>query len=140
MFGPAAALMQSARTLTEPQHVVVRDLSRVRIVVIALMMVGPVVMTSMVPSSTPLNDVIRTALCALLILSVLGRVVRSNNSRARAERVTRRRSTHDALTDLPNRELLTETVAAWADEISEKHQEICLLFLDLDWIEGRVAV
>ncbi|HEY0532142.1 MAG TPA: GGDEF domain-containing protein [Actinoplanes sp.] len=59
---------------------------------------------------------------------------------ARAERVTRRRSTHDALTDLPNRELLTETVAAWADEVSEEHQEISLLFLDLDWIEGRVAV
>lgn len=134
---PAAALMPSARTLTEPQHVVVRDLSRLRIVVIALMMVGPVVITSLMPLSTRLNDVIRTALCTLLILSVLGRVVRSNNSRARAERVTRRRSTHDALTDLPNRELLTETVTRWADEVTAKpdeisHQEISLLFLDLD--------
>jgi diguanylate cyclase (GGDEF)-like protein len=106
---PAAALMPSARTLTEPQHVVVRDLSRLRIALIALMMVGPIV-----------------------ILSVLARVVRSNNSRARAERVTRRRSTHDALTDLPNRELLTETVTRWAGEVVDDHQEISLLFIDLD--------
>ncbi|MEV6842934.1 EAL domain-containing protein [Actinoplanes sp. NPDC051411] len=134
---PAAALMRSARTLTQPQQVVVRDLSRLRIALIALMMAGPVVVTSMMPLSTRVNDVIRTVLCTLLILSVLGRVVRSNNSRAKAERVTRRRSTHDALTDLPNRELLTETVARWADEVTAKpdeicHQEISLLFLDLD--------
>jgi diguanylate cyclase (GGDEF)-like protein len=129
---PAAAMMPSARTLTQPQQVVVRDLGRVRIVVIALMMVGPVVITSLMPQSTGANDVIRTVLCTLLILSVLGRVVRSNNSRAKAERVTRRRSTHDALTDLPNRELLTETVTRWADEVTGEHQEISLLFLDLD--------
>jgi diguanylate cyclase (GGDEF)-like protein len=94
------------------------------------------VISSLMPVSTWLNDVIRTVLCTLLILSVLGRVVRSNNSRARAERVTRRRSTHDALTDLANRELLTETITRWADEVTDgttgEHQEISLLFIDLD--------
>jgi diguanylate cyclase (GGDEF)-like protein len=128
----AAALMPSARTLTEPQHVVVRDLSRLRTVVIAVMTAGPVVIISLMPTSGRLDDLIRTVLCTLLILSVLARVVRSNNSRARAERVTRRRSTHDALTDLPNRELLTETVTRWAGEVTAEHQEISLLFLDLD--------
>jgi diguanylate cyclase (GGDEF)-like protein len=129
---PAAALMPSARTLTEPQHVVVRDLSRLRIAAIAVTMAGPVVIVSLMPRTTRLDDVIRTVLCTLLVLSVLARVVRSNNSRARAERVTRRRSTHDTLTDLPNRELLTETVTRWADEVVDDHQEISLLFIDLD--------
>jgi diguanylate cyclase (GGDEF)-like protein len=129
---PAAVLLPSARTLTEPQQVIVRDLSRLRFAVIAFVMVAPVVVTSMVPLGNRLNDVIRTVLCTLLILLVLARVVRSNNSRARAERVTRRRSTHDALTDLPNRELLTETITRWGDQVTDDHQEISLLFLDLD--------
>ena len=129
---PAAGLMPSARTLTEPQQIVVRDLSRLRIAVIAFVMVAPIVVTSMMPLSTRLNDIIRTVLCTLLILAVLARVIRSNNSRARAERVTRRRSTHDTLTDLPNRELLTETVTRWGDQAHDDHQEISLLFLDLD--------
>jgi diguanylate cyclase len=129
---PAATLMPSVRTLTEPQQVVVRDLSRLRITVIAVMMAGPVVIATLMPMSTRLNNVIRTVLCTLLVLSVLGRVVRSNNSRARAERVSRRRSTHDALTDLPNRELLTETVTRWAAEATGDHHEISLLFIDLD--------
>src|SRR3712207_9416220 len=53
-------------------------------------------------------------------------------SRARAERVTRRRATHDALTELPNRELLSETIAAWSARAESAEQEISLLFIDLD--------
>src|SRR4029453_12617072 len=40
--------------------------------------------------------------------------------------------THDALTDLPNRELLAETIAGWGDRAERDHQEISLLFIDLD--------
>jgi diguanylate cyclase (GGDEF)-like protein len=128
----SAALMPSAATLTQPQPAVVRDLGRLRIAVIALVMTAPVVIVSLMPTSTRLNDIVRTALCTLLILAVLGRVVRSNNSRVRAERVNRRRSTHDALTDLANRELLTETVARWAARTDGDGGEISLLFIDLD--------
>ena len=129
---PAAGLMPSMRTLTEPQQIMIRDLSRIRIVVIASMMVAPIVVTSLVPLDSRLNDTVRTVLSVLLILAVLARVVRSNNSRARAERVTRRRATHDALTDLPNRELLAETVTRWGDQAIDDRQEISLLFIDLD--------
>jgi diguanylate cyclase (GGDEF)-like protein len=129
---PAAALHPSMRTLTEPQEVAVTRLSRFRILVISLVIGVPTVVSSLMPDTTLLNDLVRAGLCMLLVLAVLGRVVRSNNSRARAEQVNRRRATHDALTDLGNRELLTETVTRWADQATEENLEISLLFLDLD--------
>jgi diguanylate cyclase (GGDEF)-like protein len=132
MLVGAAALHPSMRTLTEPQQIVVKDLSKVRIGVIAAMVVLPVVVTTARPTDSPIGGVVRAGLCALLVLAVLARVVRSNNSRARAERVTRRRATHDALTDLPNRELLAETIAGWGDRAAAEQLEISLLFIDLD--------
>ncbi|MEU8233648.1 EAL domain-containing protein [Actinoplanes sp. NPDC048967] len=128
----AAGLHPSMRTLTEPQHVVVTDLSKIRTGLIALMVVVPTIITTIVPAGSTLNGVVRSILCVLLILAVFARVVRSNNSRARAERATRRRATHDALTDLPNRELLAETIAEWGDRAAAAEQEISLLFIDLD--------
>ncbi|GAA3915545.1 putative bifunctional diguanylate cyclase/phosphodiesterase [Actinoplanes auranticolor] len=128
----AAGLHPSMRTLTEPQRVVVTDLSKLRTGLIALLVVVPTIITTIVPAGSTLNGVVRSVLCVLLILAVFGRVVRSNNSRARAERATRRRATHDALTDLPNRELLAETIAQWGDRAAAEQQEISLLFIDLD--------
>jgi diguanylate cyclase (GGDEF)-like protein len=128
----ASALHPSMRTLTEPQNVEVTDLGRARLMAIAVMVVGPVVITTVKPAESPLIGGVRAALCVLLILGIFGRVVRSNNSRARAERVTRRRATHDQLTDLPNRELLAETITAWGDAAAGASQEISLLFIDLD--------
>jgi diguanylate cyclase (GGDEF)-like protein len=129
---PAAALHPSTRSLVEPQQIVVRDMSPARLVMIGLVVVVPTVVTSLMPVGHLANDLVRSMLCALLVLGVLARVVRSNNSRVKAELVTRRRVTHDALTDLPNRELLTETVARWADRAAADHLEISLLFIDLD--------
>ncbi|GIE93096.1 putative bifunctional diguanylate cyclase/phosphodiesterase [Paractinoplanes rishiriensis] len=129
---PASAVHPSCRTLVEPQEVVIRDLSRLRLVVIGLVVTVPTAVTSLLPLGTLATDLIRAGLCVLLVLGVLTRVVRSNNSRVRAERVTRRRATHDALTDLPNRELLAETVSAWGDRATADNLEISLLFLDLD--------
>jgi diguanylate cyclase (GGDEF)-like protein len=128
----AAGLHPSMRTLTQPQQVVVTDLGKVRTVLIALMVVIPTVITTFMPAGSTLNGVVRSTLCVLLILAVFARVVRSNNSRARAERATRRRATHDPLTDLPNRELLAETIGHWGDRAAAEEQEISLLFIDLD--------
>jgi diguanylate cyclase (GGDEF)-like protein len=131
LFG-AAGLHPSMRTLTEPQQVEVRNLSRLRTVTIALVVVVPVVVTALEPRLSTLDGIVRASLCTLLILGVLARVVGANNSRARAERATRRRATHDALTDLPNRELLSETIAAWGDRAAAEDHEVSLLFIDLD--------
>ncbi len=131
LFG-AGTLHPSMRTLTEPQKIIVSRLSKVRMVVIALVVLAPVIVTTVEPIHGVSDGIIRASLCALLILVVLYRVVRSNNSRARAESATRRRVTHDALTDLPNRELLQETVTRWGHRAAAEQQEISLLFIDLD--------
>jgi diguanylate cyclase (GGDEF)-like protein len=129
---PASPLHRSIRSLVQPQQIQIRDLSPLRLLVIGVVVVVPTVASSMMHFGSARNDMIRAGLCALLVLGVLARVVRSNNSRARAERVNRRRATHDALTDLPNRELLAETVTGWGDRAAAEHLEISLLFLDLD--------
>jgi diguanylate cyclase (GGDEF)-like protein len=129
---PAAALHPSVRTLTEPQRIEVCPLSRLRIALIALVLVVSTVTATLMPYGSLLHDLVRATLCALLVLAVLARVVRSSNSRARAEQLNRWRATHDALTDLPNRELLAETVGRWADRAADERLEISLLFLDLD--------
>ncbi|WP_433791539.1 putative bifunctional diguanylate cyclase/phosphodiesterase [Actinoplanes sp. CA-252034] len=127
-----ASLHPSMRTLTEPQQSVAHNLSRGRIALIGAMVIFPVGLTALMPSGTTMSHVFRAVLCLSLVLTVLIRVIRSNNSRARAERISRRRVTHDTLTDLPNRELLTETVSLWAARATEERLEISLLFLDLD--------
>lgn len=128
----AAGLQPSMRSLTAPQRIIVKDLSKIRTVLIAVVVVVPVVITTVTPAGGLVNGAVRAVLCVLLILAVLYRVVRSNNSRARAERATRRRATHDALTDLPNRELLAETIASWGDRAAAEQLEVSLLFIDLD--------
>ncbi|GIE77906.1 hypothetical protein Aph02nite_38560 [Actinoplanes philippinensis] len=127
-----AAMHPSMRSLTEPQRGVTRDLSRGRTVLIVAMVILPVGLTALMPPGTPMSYVFRAVLCLALVLTVLIRVIRSNNSRARAEQISRRRVTHDTLTDLPNRELLTETVSRWAERAAGERLEISLLFLDLD--------
>jgi diguanylate cyclase (GGDEF)-like protein len=129
---PASPLHPSIRTLVQPQQIVVKDLSRLRLGLIGLVVIVPTLLTSLVPLGTRAGDLIRAALCVALVLGVLARVVRANNSRARAERANRRRATHDQLTDLPNRELLSETITAWGDRVTDEQLEISLLFLDLD--------
>jgi diguanylate cyclase (GGDEF)-like protein len=128
----AASLHPSMRQLTEPQQGTARDLSRGRTVLIGATVVSPVALTAIMPQGTTFNNAMRAALCVALVLTVLLRVIRSNNSRVRAERLSRRRVTHDTLTDLPNREVLTETVSGWADRAAAERLEISLLFLDLD--------
>ena len=127
-----AALHPSMRGLTKPQPLVIEDLRPARMVGIAAVLIAPAVLATLSPPSTVWNGVVRIGLSVLLTLAVLIRIVRANNSRARAEEDARRRATHDPLTDLPNRELLADTITGWCDRATDAGQEISLLFIDLD--------
>lgn len=128
-----ASLHPSMRALTEPQAVgEQRDLSRPRAMMIGVMVIFPVALTALMPRGTLVSNLMQGTLCLAVVFTVLSRVVRSNNSRVRAEQLSRRRVTHDALTDLPTRELLTETVTGWTGRAGAEKLEIGLLFVDLD--------
>ena len=128
----AAALHPTMRTLTEPQPVQLHNLGIIRTAGIAAVLVAPTALATLAPASTVWNGLVRLALSVLLTVTIIARIVRANNSRARAEQAARRRATHDALTDLPNRELLAETIAGWSERTAGDGLEISLLFLDLD--------
>jgi predicted signal transduction protein with EAL and GGDEF domain len=122
----AATLHPTMRTLTEPQRVVLRRFGVARTAAIAGALVAPTAMAVLVPPASVWDAFVRVALSTVVTVTVVARVVRSNNSRAHAERAARWRATHDALTGLPNREQLVDTVSGW------KGHEVSLLFLDLD--------
>jgi diguanylate cyclase (GGDEF)-like protein len=128
----AAALHPTMCTLAEPQPVILRNLGIVRTVGIAAVLVAPTAMAMVSPPSTGWNGMVRLALSILLTGTIVVRIVRANNSRAQAEQAARHRATHDALTDLPNRELLTEMISRWCDRATGAGREISLLFIDLD--------
>ncbi|WP_430791835.1 putative bifunctional diguanylate cyclase/phosphodiesterase [Actinoplanes sp. G11-F43] len=128
----AATVHPSLRALTAPQQRLVRKLSKRRMAGIGVVLLVPVIVATVDPASGDLDKNVRGVLVVLLVLTILFRVVWSSNSRARAEDAIRRRATHDALTDLPNRELLSETITAWSDQAVADKQQISLLFLDLD--------
>jgi diguanylate cyclase (GGDEF)-like protein len=120
------------RTLTQPQDVVLKALGKLRTVGIAAALIAPSVLATLWPPAVLWHGVVRLVLSVLLTLTILARIVRANDSRARAEQAARHRATHDALTELPNRELLAETISSWCDRATAEGQEISLLFIDLD--------
>jgi predicted signal transduction protein with EAL and GGDEF domain len=126
----AAALHPSMRTLTEPQPVVLRRLGFVRTAGITATLVAPTAMATLAPPPTVWNGLVRIGLSALLTLTIIARIVRANNARAKAEESARWRATHDALTGLPNRELLADTITSWRE--ADGQREVSLLFIDLD--------
>jgi diguanylate cyclase (GGDEF)-like protein len=123
----AAALHPSMRSLTEPQAVVLRNQGRLRTAGIAAVLVVPSGIGALWPPVDRVDGAIRLAVSVLLTVTVVARIVRANNSRAAAEEDARRRATHDALTDLPNRELLADAISRW-----DHDSEVVLLFIDLD--------
>jgi diguanylate cyclase (GGDEF)-like protein/PAS domain S-box-containing protein len=58
--------------------------------------------------------------------------LRDVSDRVELERAERHRATHDALTELPNRELLTDTITTWGKQAGDAQMDISLVFLDLD--------
>ncbi|GGK12728.1 putative signaling protein [Pilimelia terevasa] len=135
----AAALHPSMVRLTIPHPAVLRRLGIGRVVGIAAVLLVPTVAASWVPPVNGADSLVRIGLTVILTVAILVRIVRAHDARIvaqqaahEAELAERRRATHDPLTDLPNRELLTETLTRWSARAAADGAEISLLFLDLD--------
>ncbi len=127
-----AMLHPTMRTLAEPQPVQVRKLGPLRTVGLAALLVGPTAVATLFPAPALWNQVVRMVIGSLVVVVVIVRMVNNHNSRHRAEQVARHRATHDALTELPNRELLAGTLNRWYERALAEGSEVSLLFLDLD--------
>jgi diguanylate cyclase (GGDEF)-like protein len=127
-----AALHPSMRTLTDPQPVQVRRMTALRAIGLGLVTVGPMCVAILFPVRALWNQIVEIVLLSLTAFMVLLRIASNQNHRHRAEEVARHRATHDALTNLPNRELLTETLTEWYARPRIEGTEFSLLFLDLD--------
>jgi diguanylate cyclase (GGDEF)-like protein len=86
-----------------------RLLHKTRTAAIAATLCVPTVLGVAAPPADQTFSLVRAALSLALIGVVVSRVVRANNSRARAEQEARWRAEHDQLTGLPNRARLAAT-------------------------------
>jgi diguanylate cyclase (GGDEF)-like protein len=108
-----------------------RLLHKGRTAMITATLCVPTVLGVASPPSGQTFSLVRATLSLALIGVVVARVVRANNSRARAEQEARWRAQHDPLTRLPNREKLASTVTRWTSRDGEQSR-VSVLLLDLD--------
>ncbi|MFC7533198.1 putative bifunctional diguanylate cyclase/phosphodiesterase [Actinoplanes sp. GCM10030250] len=126
----ACLLHPTVRVLTQRVRARSWQLRTGRTAAIAAALCVPTVLSVAVPPAGRPFTLVRAALSLALIGAVVARVVRANNSRARAEQEARWRAEHDPLTGLPNRETLAAAVEAWAAEPGQPRVSVLLIDLD----------
>ncbi|WP_433789826.1 putative bifunctional diguanylate cyclase/phosphodiesterase [Actinoplanes sp. CA-252034] len=124
----ACVLHPTVPVLTERVLARSHELRRGRITLITATLCVPTVLGVVAPPRGQAFSLVRAALALALIGVVVARVIRANNSRARAEQEARWRAEHDSLTGLPNRERLAATVSRW----TAPDTQVSVLLLDLD--------
>ncbi|BEL02933.1 hypothetical protein Q0Z83_011240 [Actinoplanes sichuanensis] len=124
----ACVLHPTVPVLTERVLARSHVLRRGRTAMITASLCVPTILGVAAPPRGQTFSLVRATLSLALIGVVVARVVRANNSRARAEQEARWRAEHDSLTGLPNRERLAATVARWTDPDTQ----VSVLLLDLD--------
>jgi diguanylate cyclase (GGDEF)-like protein len=128
----ATALHPSMVMLTEPQLVMVRPLVRGRLFTVAAAVVAPVLVILVNPPSGIRDRVVLAVFTSMLVGAVLQRSVRAVNQHARSEAVLAEQATHDALTGLPNRTLLSQRTAEDLQKAEIGDQTVTVFLLDID--------
>ncbi|KUL26327.1 hypothetical protein ADL15_38705 [Actinoplanes awajinensis subsp. mycoplanecinus] len=127
----ACMLHPSVRVLTEQVQGRSRFLTKGRTAAITAALCVPTVLWVAAPPANNTFALVRAGLSLALIGVVVARVVRANNSRARAEQETRWQAEHDALTGLPNRDTVAATIDRWVAR-GDAPSRVSVLLLDLD--------
>jgi diguanylate cyclase len=131
LLGAAAlhpSMVELGRALPRP----VQAWSWRRLAVLLPALATPFGVVALVPEPTPALRAAVSATGAAMIAALLLRAVSAVHGYARAQGVFRHQATHDALTGLPNRVLLTEQVTALLAVRRPDWAPVWLLFLDLD--------
>ena len=128
----AAMLHPTMGALAVAQPVQVRILGPVRKAGISILLIAPFAVIVLVPAPGLWNSIVRLVIFCIIVVTVVDRMANNQNARIRAERSQEHRATHDKLTELPNRELLTETLKTHYAQADAAGCEVSLLFVDLD--------
>jgi diguanylate cyclase (GGDEF)-like protein len=130
-FMAAAALHPSRAQLFDVVARPVQAWSPQRLALIVPALAAPV-FVALRPATETVDRVVLAVASAGLMTGLLLRALSAVRSYAAVQRGLRYQATHDALTGLPNRVLLSERVTALLRDRRRRERGVWLLFLDLD--------
>ena len=128
----AAALHTSMRKLTDPGQQLHVATSRFRIVVVAVALVIPALLTLDDRSTTAAD---RFVLCLLMLAMTAAAVLRIVQALRTAQSSEARlvyQANHDSLTGLPNRRMMEQHLSQLLEKTPVDDTHVALLYLDLD--------
>ena len=124
---PSVAAMN--RAAPEPRIMPPASLNRIFAVLAGIVLA---VIVLFIPTTTPIEETIRTVLVIGLCTVVLVRLFSTMLALARAEEESRHRANHDELTGLPNRTSMFESLAAHMARGHQTDTATVMLFIDCD--------
>ena len=125
------ALHPSMRALTEPAGNRPQASSPGRIVLVAVALLVPAIIT-LHPSSSLQDRVALFAIIILLTVAAVLRIVQALHIAERSEANLAYQAMHDSLTGLPNRRMMHQHLTTVLRRASVDDSHVALLFLDLD--------
>jgi diguanylate cyclase (GGDEF)-like protein len=128
----AAALHPTMRELGGPARLPVQAWSWWRLALIGPALAVPFVLTAAIEVHSQLDRFLLAAGGAVTVVLLLARAVSAVQGYASAQRRFEHQATHDYLTGLPNRALLTGDVGRMLDQPAAAGRPLWLYFLDLD--------
>ncbi|HXQ90305.1 MAG TPA: EAL domain-containing protein [Acidimicrobiales bacterium] len=126
------ALHPSMRALTEPAGNRPQASSPGRIVLVAIALLVPAVITLQHPSDSVQDRVALFMIIILLTLAAVLRIVQALHIAERSEANLAYQAMHDSLTGLPNRRMMHQHLTSVLQQASVDDTHVALLFLDLD--------
>ncbi|HTZ08014.1 MAG TPA: EAL domain-containing protein [Acidimicrobiales bacterium] len=128
----AMALHPSMRALTEPAGLRPKAASPGRVVLVALGLLVPAVITLQHPSGSMKDRVALFVIIVMLTGAAVLRIVQALHLAERSEADLAYQATHDSLTGLPNRRMMREHLDDVLARAAVDDTHVALLFLDLD--------
>ncbi len=128
----AMALHPSMRALTEPAGHRPQASTPGRIVLVAIALLVPAVVTLQHPSSSLQDRVALFTIIILLTVAAILRIVQALHIAERSEANLAYQAMHDSLTGLPNRRMMQAHLTNVLHQAAVDDTHVALLFLDLD--------
>jgi diguanylate cyclase (GGDEF)-like protein len=132
LFFGLAALHPTMRELTEPQPTLDNAPTRARLVLVAVALVMPALVSLGRGDARGGDRVVLIVTVIALTAIATARMLRARRAHARAEARFAHQATHDALTGLPNRLYLREHVNHCIGRARLEGRNMAMLFLDMD--------